>query len=196
MSELQGRRTWKTGIWYRWTKKYMLIPAIGPSSHRARARPRHACATRTVRSLHDTLAGGRVHSHVGTRVSVCLHAPGSAGIRAEDAGSWEGRKTGDATILTVRWPSLIFALSRCKYGLGASTSEMSRRLWRSWSMVIHPRARSEMAETTADKQYATHTCRAAGRTVETHSGISDETALWAVKYVHGSTLGSHRHAPA
>ena len=78
----------------------------------------------------------------------------------------------DATILTVRWPSLIFALSRCKYGLGASTSEMSRRLWRSWSMVIHPRARSEMAETTADKQYATHTCRAAGRTVETHSGIS------------------------
>ena len=78
----------------------------------------------------------------------------------------------DATILTVRWPSLIFALSRCKYGLGASTSRMSRRLWRSWSMVIHPRATSEMAETTADKQYATHTCRAAGRTVETHSGIS------------------------
>ena len=25
-------------------------------------------------------------------------------------------------------------------------------------MVIHPRATSEMADTTADKQYATHTC--------------------------------------
>ena len=103
----------------------------------------------------------------------------------------------DATILTVRWPFLIFALSRCKYGLGASTSRMSRRLWRSWSTVIHPRATSEMAETTADKQYATHTCRAEGRTVETHSGSRpDETALCAVKYVHGSMLGSHRHAPA
>ena len=55
-------------------------------------------------------------------------------------------------------------------------------------MVIHPRATSEMAETTADKQYATDTCRTA-------SGL-DETVVRAVKYVHGRMLGSHRHAPA
>ena len=97
-------------------------------------------------------------------IGLCVLVRACAGVSA--SAGW------DATILTVRWPSLIFALSRCKYGLGASTSEMSRRLWRSWSMVIHPRATSEMAETTADKQYATHTCRAAGRTVETHSSIS------------------------
>jgi hypothetical protein len=63
-------------------------------------------------------------------------------------------------------------------------------------MVIHPRATSETAETTADKQYATHTCRAAGRWKLIRASRLDETALWAVKYVHGSMLGSHRHAPA
>jgi hypothetical protein len=59
-------------------------------------------------------------------------------------------------------------------------------------MVIHPRARREMAETTADKQYAIHTCRAVGRWKFGHLVLTKQHC----DYVHGSMLGSHRHAPA
>ena len=62
-------------------------------------------------------------------------------------------------------------------------------------MVIHPRARSEIAETTADKQYATHTCRAVGRWKFGHLVLTKQYcepfnmcmgACWAV-------IGTHRH---
>jgi hypothetical protein len=62
-------------------------------------------------------------------------------------------------------------------------------------MVIHPRARSETAETTADKQKATHTCHAAGRWTFLHLVSTTQYcapfnmcmgACWA-------GIGTHRH---